>query len=380
MLKPLHPLLFALQLLLLALGALAVATAAPSEVPSTGVFIVLSLVVTFLVAQLRAGASIQLGKYAWILCLLALVAVLVFDKRIGGVRRWIEIGGFHMQPSEFAKIALIAYFASFFARRGARYALWVPALALGLTSVLILLAPSTSAAIFTFFLGLGVMFLANAPIGRIMSIALTAGIVSLPLFILYIQQNSYVANRLEGFTITLRSDDLCYKPDKSQVEFARCVIERGGNFGRGPAQVKFEFPADTNDFVASTVAHSLGLFGITTIFAAFGCILWIGLDLMQRLSEAVHIESDERNAASILCGGGMLLLVAQAMINLAVTVGRFPNTGMTLPFVSDGGSSMVTCAIAIGWMHTAYALLKKHQKTSVPRPILRESPMLEAGD
>jgi cell division protein FtsW len=378
MLKPLHPLLLSIQIVLLALGALAVATAAPAEVPSGLVFIVLSLLVTVGVSQLRAGASVQLGKYAWVLCLLALAAVLVFGREINGVKRWIPIFGFQFQPSEFAKVALVAYFASFFARRGARYALWMPALALGATSVLILLAPSTSAAVFTFFLGLGVMFLANAPIGRILSIALTAGIMASPLLLVYLQQNKYVSSRLDTFSTNLRSDDLCYKPDKSQVEFARCVIERGGNLGRGPAQAKFKFFADTNDFVSSTVAHSLGLLGISVIFVAFGCILWVGLDLIHRLSQA-QIETDERNAASILCGGGMLLLVAQAVINLAVTVGRFPNTGMTLPFVSDGGSSMMTCAIAIGWMHTAYALLKKHEKASAPRPMLH-SARLEAGD
>jgi cell division protein FtsW len=377
MVKPLHPLLLSIQIVLLALGALAVATASPSEVPSSLVFMGLSLAVTFAVSQLRAGASIQLGKYAWVLCLLALGAVLVFGREINGVRRWILLFGFQFQPSEFAKVALVAYFASFFARRGTRYALWVPALALGATSVLVLLAPSTSAAVFTFFLGLGVMFVANAPIGRILSIALTAGIMASPLLFVYTQQNKYVSSRLDSFTTTLRSDDLCYKPDKTQVEFARCVIERGGNLGRGPAQAKFQFFADTNDFVSSTVAHSLGLLGISIIFAAFGCILWVGLYLMRRLAEAVHIEADERNAASILCGGGMLLLVAQAVINLAVTVGRFPNTGMTLPFVSDGGSSMITCAIAIGWMHTAHALLKKFERTSAPQPILHTR--LEAG-
>jgi cell division protein FtsW (lipid II flippase) len=327
-----------------------------------------------------ANAGRSIGAVGQIrLDTVALLAVLVLGTPVKGVRRWITLFGFNFQPSEFAKVALVAYFASFFARRGARYALWMPALALGATSVLVLLAPSTSAAVFTFFLGLGVMFLANAPIGRILSITLTAGIIASPLLLVYVQQNQYVSNRLEGFTTTLRSDDLCYKPDKSQVEFARCVIERGGNLGRGPAQAKFEFFADTNDFVSSTVAHSLGLLGISLIFAAFCCILWVGLDLMYRLSEAVTIDPDERNAASILCGGGMLLLVAQAVINLAVTVGRFPNTGMTLPFVSDGGSSMIACAIAIGWMHTAYALLKKHERKPAPRPVLR-SALLEAGD
>ncbi len=375
--KPLNPLLLAAQLLLFALGTLAMATATPSDVPSSLIFIGLGLAVTLAVSQLRAGASVQLGKYAWVLCLIALVAVLFFGREINGVRRWIPIFGFQFQPSEFAKVALIAYFASFFARRGTRYALWVPALALGATSVLILLAPSTSAGVFTFMLGLGVMFLANAPIGRILSIAVTAAVIASPLIGYYVQQNRYIGSRLDGFTDTIRTDDLCYKPDKTQVEFARCVIERGGVYGRGPAQDKFKFFAETNDFVSSTVAHSLGLLGITTIFAAFACILWVGLDTMRRLSRAIHIDPDERNAASILCGGAMLLLVAQALINLAVTIGRFPNTGMTLPFVSDGGSSMIACAIVMGWMHGAHALLLKHEKRSTPRP---NTLRLEGGD
>ena len=361
MFKPLNPLLLSAQLVLFALGALAMATVSPSELPKSLAFIGVGFLVTLFVSQLKAGASVQLGKYAWVLCLVALVAVLFFGRDINGVRRWIPIFGFQFQPSEFAKVALIAYFASFFARRGTRYALWVPALALGATSVFILLAPSTSAAVFTFMLGLGVMFIANAPIGRILSIAVTAALMASPFIGYYLQQNKYISSRLDGFTDSLRTDDLCYKPDKTQVEFARCVIERGGIYGRGPAQAKFKFFAETNDFVPSTVAHSLGLMGITTIFAAFACILWVGLDTMRRLSRATHIDTDERNAASILCGGAMLLLVAQAIVNLAVTVGRFPNTGMTLPFVSDGGSSMVACGIVLGWMHGAYALLAKHE-------------------
>jgi cell division protein FtsW len=160
---------------------------------------------------------------------------------------------------------------------------------------------------------------------------------------------------------------------------ARCIIQRAGITGRGPAQDKIKLFAQTNDFVSSTVAHSLGLLGITTIFAAFGLILFVGLDTMRRLANAVHIDADERNAASVLCGGAMLLLVAQALINLAVTVGRFPNTGMTLPFVSDGGSSMIACAIVMGWMHSAHALLAKYEKRSVPRAESRVA-LLESGD
>ncbi len=379
MLKPLNPLLLASQLVLFALGILAMATASPSEVPSSLIMIGLGFAVTLLVSQMRAGASVQLGKYAWVLCIVALVAVLFFGREINGAKRWIAVFGFQFQPSEFAKVALIAYFASFFARRGTRYALWVPALALGATSVFILLAPSTSAAVFTFALGLGVMFIANAPIGRILSIAITAAVIASPLIAFHLQKNGYVGDRLDGFTGLLRVNDLCYKPDKTQVEFSRCVIERGGAWGRGPVQEKFGFFADTDDFVSSTVAHSLGLMGISTIFAAFACILWVGLDTMRRLSKAKHIDTDERDAASILCGGAMLLITAHAMINLAVTVGRFPITGIALPFVSDGGSSMVACGIVMGWMHGAHALLVKHDKRSTDRPYVRGQ-LLESGD
>jgi cell division protein FtsW len=360
--KPLHPLLLSVQLVLLALGVLATATASPDNVMGILVFAGVGLFVTFFVAQLRANASVSIGKYGWILCLAALAGVLLFGNEINGVKRWISIGGFQLQPSEFAKVALIAYFASFFARRGSRYALWVPVAALGMTAGLILLAPSTSAAVFTFTLGLGVMFIANVPLGRVISVALFAGLVAFLFIGIYLGRNPYVVDRITGVTSTRQVADLCYKPDKSQVEFARCVIERGGAYGRGPAQAKYNFFADTTDLVSSTVAHTLGLLGVTVIFAAFACLVLVGFDLMKRLDEALHIDVDERNAARVLCGGAMMMLVGQAVINLGVTVGRFPNTGMTLPFVSDGGSSMVACAIAMGWMHVAHALLVKHAK------------------
>ncbi len=369
MLKPLHPILVAVQFVLFALGILAMATVAPDNVPKSLMFVGIGIAVTFVVSQMRSGASVQLGSYGWVFCLLALVAVLFIGREINGVKRWILIGGFQFQPSEFAKVALIAYFASFFARRGSRHGLIFPFVALGATTGFILLAPSISAAVFTFLLGLGVMFIAQVPLGRIISIAITAGLLASPFIGVVIGQHKYIGDRISGFNETLRTDDLCYKPDKTQVEFARCFIERGGVWGRGPAQAKWKLFAETDDFVSSTVAHSLGLLGITTIFAAFACILWIGLDLLYRLSRLQILDVDERNAASILCGGGMLLLVAHAAINLAVTVGKFPNTGMTLPFVSDGGSSMITCAIAIGWMHAAYALLVKHEKVANPRKV-----------
>ncbi len=363
--KPLHPLLLGLQFMLLALGVLATVTVEPNDVAGILRFAALGLAVTLFISQLRANASVRIGKYGWIICLVALAGVLLFGDRINGVKRWINLGGFQLQPSEFAKVALIAYFASFFARRGSRGVLWIPVAALGMTTGLILLAPSTSAAIFTFALGLSVMFIANVPIGRVISVALFAGLMAFPFVGVYLGQNAYVIERVNGLLTSRQVADLCYKPDKTQVEFARCVIERGGAYGRGPAQDKYPFFADTTDFVSSTVAHTLGLMGITVIFAAFACVLLIGLDLMKRLDKAEHIDVDERQAARVLCGGAMIMLVGQAVINLGVTVGRFPNTGMTLPFVSDGGSSMVTCAIAIGWMHVAHALLVKHAAKTV---------------
>ena len=155
------------------------------------------------------------------------------------------------------------------------------------------------------------------------------------------------------------------------------MIERGGLWGRGPDEKKLTVPAQGSDFVVSTLAHTTGLLGITIVFAIYASILYIGLSTAARVSSAAHLEVRERHGAASLTSGATLMIVAQAVINFGVVIGKLPNTGMALPMMSEGGSSLIACAVSLGWIHAANAMVARVPARKVASPAL---PLGAAGD
>jgi cell division protein FtsW len=357
--KPLHLPLFVLQLTLLALGLLCVVTVNPDGLWKQVVMVVIGIGVTLAVSQLKPKLFIRLGMFAWLLCAVLLALVLVIGNGDGGVSRWINLpGGYQLQPSEFTKIALIAYLASFFTRKGTGYKLWGPIAVIAISTALILIAPSTSAAVFVFLLAMGVMFTSGVNIGRVFAIAIAAGLVAYPAWLWQTSRYEYVADRLTSFQAQ-HNGTINENAEGYQVRVAKTVIERGGVWGRGPDERKLTVPAQHSDFIISTLGHTTGLLGITVVFAAFAGILYIGFSTAASVAAATHLEPTERHGAAILSSGAALLIVGQAFINFGVVIGRLPNTGMALPMMSEGGSSLVVCALALGWIHAANAMLLK---------------------
>ena len=356
-LKPLHLPLFVLQLALLMLGLLCVVTVNPNGLVKQLVMVVGSVALTLFVSQLRTRVSVKLGWIAWAVCALMLVAVLVIGSGKSGVDRWINLpGGYQLQPSEFTKIALIAYLASFFARKGTGYKLWGPIMVIAASTGLILVAPSTSAAVFVFLLAMGVIFMSGVPMGRILAIALATALVAYPVWMWQSSKYGYVADKITNFGLE-QNGTIDETAAGYQTRVAKTVIERGGLWGRGPDEKKLAVPAQSSDFVISTLAHTTGLLGITIVFAIYASILYIGLSTAARVSSAAHLEVSERHGAAILASGATLMIVGQAVINFGVVIGRLPNTGMALPMMSEGGSSLIACAVALGWIHAASAMV-----------------------
>ena len=366
-LKPLHLPLFVLQLALLALGLLCLVTVNPDGLVKQLVMVVGAVALTLFVSQLRTRVSVQLGWIAWAVCAVMLVAVLILGSGKSGVDRWINLpGGYQLQPSEFTKIALIAYLASFFARKGTGYKLWGPIMVIAVSTGLILVAPSTSAAVFVFLLAMGVIFMSGVPMGRILAIALAAGLVAYPAWMWQSTRYGYVADKIANFRLE-QNGTIDETAAGYQTRVAKTVIERGGLWGRGPDERKLTVPAQSSDFVVSTLAHTTGLLGITIIFAIYAGILYIGLSTAARVSSATHLEMSERHGAAILTSGATLMIVGQAVINFGVVIGRLPNTGMALPLMSEGGSSLIACAVALGWMHAANAMVSRVSARKVAR-------------
>lgn len=269
---------------------------------------------------------------------IALVAVLFMPAR-NGTTRWFGIGSMTIQPSEFAKIALIVFSAALLERRMHRisdlkYSLGPIVIVTGLFVGLILREPDFGTSLAILAVVGAVIFSAGLSYRY-----LVGGLLLLvPALSIYAIAAPYRMRRLVSF-LDPWADQL---GDGYQVVQSQIAIGSGGLVGRGlmASVAKQSFlPEPHTDFIASVIGEELGLIGITLLVIAFLVIAWRGL-------RAAVLAPDRFGA---LMGIGLTAMIAiQAFINLSVVTGLFPNKGMPLPFVSNGGSSLVINLIGMG--------------------------------
>lgn len=269
---------------------------------------------------------------------LLLLAVFGFSP-INGTRRWISIAGFTLQPSEFAKLAAVFFTAAILERRMHRindvtYAL-VPigALVAGFSG-LIVLQPDFGTSVALAGVVLVMVFSAGLSF-RYVGIVLA---VLIPLGYLAIQLEPYRAQR---FFIFLNPDS-----DPTGLGFqlrqSLIAVGSGGVFGRGfmeGVQKLFYIPEPHTDFIYAVIAEELGLIGATVILLCFVLIAFRGL--------RASMSAPDR-FGSLLAIGLTAMIAAQAFVNLSVVLGLVPTKGIPLPFVSNGGSSMLVSLLAMG--------------------------------
>lgn len=360
------------QLTLVGLGWVGVATAKPDEWPRHAVYTLAAMVVTLIVSRAKPQAFVRFAPQFWTLTIVGLVATLIIARVVGGgsVARWIDLGPANIQFSEFAKLGLILYLTNFFTRRGLDYKLVGPVLVIGLTSGLVVLAPSVSAGVFVFLLGVTVMFIAGIGLFRLISILLFALMLAVPTAQVVIRAFPYVGQRLEGFYSTIQGEIDC-QGYAFQVCNTKRVLERAGIIGLGPdVPMRPNFFGSSTDFVIAPIAHATGLIGVVVVVAMFCVILYLGFRTSESVSRlAVSSRDPERQTdlqvMAVLAASGTLMIVSQAVINLGVSIGNLPNTGMTLPMVSYGGSSMIALGVAFGWIQAASRALRSSESGSV---------------
>jgi cell division protein FtsW len=283
---------------------------------------------------LRRFAYIALGA-----SLVLLVAVLFVG--VGGyaapVKRWIAVGGFYIQPAEFAKLGLLVYLAKFLSEReeGADYKeLLVPALVSGLIVVLVVLQPDVSMAMLLLATAGLVFFFAGIRWRYILG---AAGL-SLPAMAVVIYMAQYRIWRLITFV-----DPWRYSRGKGyQVIQSLIALGSGGIVGKGPGgsfQKLFYLPQPHTDFIYSILGEEFGLLGTATVAILFIILVTIGFRIGRRAPDRF---------SSYLVLGGISLLAMEAAINMGVCTSLLPTTGLPLPFISYGGSSMVVSMAVIG--------------------------------
>jgi cell division protein FtsW len=271
--------------------------------------------------------------------LIALVAVLLVGREINGTRRWFAMAGIGIQPSELAKLALILFTAAVLERRMERinepkYALGPIVVVLAPMLVLIMLEPDLGTSV-TLLAIVGMMvFAAGLSWRYILPVAVGSG----ALFALAVTFAPYRMRRLTAF----------WDPwevrlgDGYQVVQSLIAVGSGGVTGKGlyySVQKLGYLPFPHTDFIFAVLAEELGLIGASLMLVCFCVITWRGLKTASRAPDAF---------GSLLALGLTAMIAVQAFINISVVLGLLPTKGITLPFVSAGGSSLILSLAGMG--------------------------------
>ncbi|MDR6430581.1 putative lipid II flippase FtsW [Brucella pseudogrignonensis] len=293
-------------------------------IPAVGVMIGVSFLSP---RQIRRFALLLLGA-----SLFLMLAALFIGIEIKGARRWVSLAGVSIQPSEFMKPAFVVICAWLFSERerGGHMPGYFLAMALFcVTAGLLMLQPDFGQTMLTTGTWGAMFFLAGLPMFWILVLG---GIAVVGAFGAYMTLD-HVAGRVNRF--------MTGEGDTFQVDAGREAILRGGWFGQGPGEgtVKRIIPDSHTDFIFSVAAEEYGIILCMIIMALFAFIVIRGLSIALR----------ERDAFTRLAVSGIVILFGfQSIINMAVNLHLMPAKGMTLPFISYGGSSLVAIAITMG--------------------------------
>ncbi len=276
---------------------------------------------------------------------LILLGVALLMPASDGIHRWIRLGGFQFQPSEVAKFAMIVLFAHLISLNYKRIKTFVGGflpllLILGVTCGLVIIEPHLSGTILLCLLGLVLMFVGGCRFSYLIGIlALGAAAIFLMVFVFgYEQERINVwLNPLEIF-----NRDYSGRSEAWQTVQSLYAIGSGGLLGQGPGnsrQKHLFLPEPQNDFIFAVVCEELGFIGAVLIIILFALLIWRGFVI------AMHA-SDKFGA--VLATGLTAQIGLQVLLNIAVVTNSFPNTGISLPFFSYGGTSLVMLLAQMG--------------------------------
>ncbi|KPU82038.1 cell division protein FtsW [Psychromonas sp. PRT-SC03] len=299
---------------------------------------------------LTMGAMVSIPVRHWYekqmlllgIAFLGLVAVLVVGTEVNGAHRWLRIGMINIQPSEFAKIAIIIFLASYLVRRQEEVIDTIkgfikPLIILSAFSLLLLLQPDLGSTVVIVVVMMGMLFIADAKLVSFIGImvSLLAVIVGLILV------SPYRMARVFGFMDPWADPfGRSYQLTQSLMAFGR-----GGIFGEGLGNSvqKLEYlPEAHTDFIMAILAEELGFIGVTIVIVLEFYLVYKAFSIGKKALQKNMVFS------GYVAIGIAIWFFFQIAVNVGATSGMVPTKGLTLPLVSYGGSSLLTIAIAVG--------------------------------
>jgi cell division protein FtsW len=270
-----------------------------------------------------------------------LIMVLVIGFEVDGATRWMMVGPFSVQPSEFAKLALALWGADLLARKAKLLHQWkhvfVPLLPVAtLLALLIILEPDMGTMMALLCVVVGLLWVVGVPM-RVFAL-LSAALVA-------ILAGVAVSSPYRYDRITAWLDPEAHASNNAyQAIQGKIAIAQGGWFGVGPGASRQKWgalPASQTDYIFGIIGEELGLVGTLVVVLLFGVLAYAGIRIAMRSVDPFCRYA----AAAVTCW-----IVGQAVINIAVVVGLVPVTGIPLPLISFGGSSLLTTLFAVGML------------------------------
>lgn len=285
-------------------------------------------------------------RYLWYAGGLLLLVAVLFLGSGKSARRWIAVGSFRMQPSEVMKLILVITLAGYirYERRHRTFRGLATPFALTLIPVLLIMKqPDLGTALLLVPILFLMLYVAGA--NRVhLSIVAAGGLAAgLVLFFTPGLLNEYQKDRVRAFLLQGSDDTALRRKLNHQIEHSKMVVGTAQFFGSGTGEdtreaIRF-LPERHSDFIFPVIIHAYGLGGATLLFTVY--VLFVGLLLRTALSV-------REPSGRMLALGVAALFACQAIVNLAMTVGLLPIVGMPLPFLSYGGSSLLTSFAALG--------------------------------
>ncbi len=307
-------------------------------------------------------------RCSWVLLLvgmllLCLVLVPGIGHKVNGSQRWIRFAGLTLQSSEVAKFCMVMYLAGYLVRRQAEViSQWrgfiKPMMVLAVFGFLLYLEPDFGALVVLMSSCLGMMFLAGLGLRQLLAFGIGSG----ALMTAMVASSNYRMARFDAFTKSLSEPFADQFGHGYQLAQSLIAIGRGEWFGVGlgnSVQKLFYLPEAHTDFVFAIMAEEFGLIGVIAIILLYMILINRSLFIGKRAEQTGHFF-----AANVVYGF-TLIIAAQTFINIGVNCGLLPTKGLTLPFLSYGGSSLIVCCLFVAIiLRVNYEVLGPVKKSS----------------
>lgn len=303
----------------------------------------LGFIAMYIISKMNYRLYQSFGLITMIISIVLAIAVLFIGKQSGGAVRWIQLGPVQFQPSEIAKPIIIIYVAGMCSDHPSmlktkRWMLFI--MALPLINMLLVLKQNMSTAIVIFAIVISMMIVASPnfiEFVRLKMLAIYVPIVALVGFKAFTGDNAYRMTRIKAWLNPAQ-----YPKDTYQTLQGLYAIGSGGLFGRGlgqSIQKTGNLPESHNDMIFAIVCEELGLVGGLILLGTFVLLIYRIMVVMKNTPDLF---------GGLIVFGVAIHISVQLLINIGVVTNTIPNTGVTLPFVSYGGSSLIFLMAEIG--------------------------------